>query len=58
VVRAMLGTTTALKAPILTFGGYEPKGVVLNVTDSAKPVKLALLQQLSFTVGVDQFSVA
>ncbi|HTN54219.1 MAG TPA: hypothetical protein VML50_17550 [Anaeromyxobacter sp.] len=58
VVRALLGTTTALKAPILTFGGYEPKGVVLNVTDSAKPVKLALLQQLSFTVGVDQFSVA
>ncbi|HET6438809.1 MAG TPA: hypothetical protein VFG59_12145 [Anaeromyxobacter sp.] len=58
VVRAMLGTTTALKAPILTFGGFEPGGIVLNVSDQAKPVKLALLQQQSFTVGVDQFSVS
>ena len=58
VARAILGTTTALKAPVLTFGGFEPKGIVLNVSDQAKPVKLALLQQLSFTVGVDQFSVS
>jgi hypothetical protein len=57
VVRALLGTTSAVKAPVVTFGGFEPGGAVLNVADAAQPVKLAVLRQLSFTVGIDRFTV-
>jgi hypothetical protein len=58
VVKALLGSDATLKAPYLTFGGYEPKGIVLNVGDSGKPLKLSQLQQLSYVVEVSQFAAA
>jgi hypothetical protein len=57
-VHALLGTTSAVKTPVVMFGGYEPKGVVLDVRDADQPVALGVLRQLSFTVSVDQFSVS
>jgi hypothetical protein len=57
LVKAMLATAGALKAPSVTFAGLNETGFTLEVTDQGEPVRQDMLTRLRFVIEVCQFSL-
>ncbi|WP_415829339.1 hypothetical protein, partial [Corallococcus exiguus] len=55
VVKALLASSNLVNAPAVTFGGFQAKGFVLNVSDEGKPVPRQTLAQLQLIVEVSRY---